>query len=431
MQSSFSHLVYRFFYHFLLALLMPVILLRLLWRSRANPAYRKRISERFGFVPRPDSPVAVWVHCVSVGETMAAKPLILALIDTFGERAVLVTTTTPTGSDTVRQLFADRVLHTYFPYDLSWIVRRYLRRIQPRVFISMETEIWPNFWQQCSRLGVPVMLVNARLSARATRRYGKIRGFITPVLNQAAVIACRNTQDQEHFLSLGVEADRVQVVGDLKSDIQVSASDVHSARELSQQWGASRLVFVAASTHKGEDEIILEVFAALRQMQPDLLLILVPRHPERFTEVGRLIRTTSYKTANRCSGEPFTTDTDIILGDTMGEMMIWYSCADVVFIGGSLVARGGHNPLEPLACGAAVVSGLHVFNFSVLYERLLKAEAVCMVADADGLQAQVGELLCNFELRQRIIAQGRRVLQQDIGATERIMALIRRLALQH
>ncbi len=416
--------MYRLIYTLLLSLLMPLILLRLYWRGRSNPAYRQRIAERFGRVATPATSVQVWIHAVSVGETMAARPLIEKLIAEYGEQAVYVSTTTPTGSDTVRRLFADRVLHGYFPYDLPWLAARYLKRIQPALFISMETEIWPNFWHQCQRNGIPLMLANARLSSRSTRRYRRVCGFISSVLNQATLIACRNAQDKQHFLSLGVQAEKVKVVGDIKLDIQLQQADKEQGKQWRAQWGTNRPVLVAASTHQGEDTMLLDAFATLQKSIPDLLIILVPRHPERFAEVSQLIDNYGYKQQKRSAQQPFAATTEVILGDSMGEMMSWYHSADVVFVGGSLVNTGGHNPLEPLACQVPVVSGPHTFNFATLFAQLQQADAIRIAQNQDELVQQLDELLKNKQLQHEITSKGMQIIQQNKGATERIMQFV-------
>ncbi len=410
---------------------MPIILLRLLWRSLSNKAYRKRIPERFGFLPHKASDAApaikVWIHAVSVGETMAAKPLIDKLIKTYGKQAILVTTTTPTGSDTVQRLFGKKVRHYYYPYDLPFIVDRYLKHIKPDVFVSMETEIWPNLWHSCRKMNIPVVLANARLSARSSRRYQKVQTLITSVLKNASLIACRNQQDADNFTLIGAETTIVKVIGDIKSDSHVSNTDLQKGRGFKQQWGGSRLVLVAASTHEGEDSLILDLYTSLKT-DFDLLLVIAPRHPERFNEVGNLIKERGFSMQKRSTNNSFSKQTEVVLGDSMGEMMAWFSAADLVFMGGSLVPTGGHNPLEPLACGKAVISGSHVFNFDETYKVLVAQKAVYLANDIHELTRIAHNLLVDEKLRMQTGENGLASISRNRGATERLVGAIVELA---
>lgn len=424
MKSSFSHFAYRLIYTLLLLLLIPLIVLRLVWRSRNQPAYRQRLLERFAWIQSPQAPVRVWLHAVSVGETMAARPLIEALLAEYGERTVFVTSTTLTGSDLVQQLFTDRVQHAYFPYDLPGIVSRYLEHLRPGVFVSMETEIWPNLWHACSRRQIPVILANARLSSRSVRRYQKVQGFISGVLNEATLIACRHSQDARHFRALGAAVNRVRVIGDIKADIQPREEEVRQGQVFRQQWGSERQVLVAASTHETEEATLLDIFRQLQTVVPDILLVMVPRHPERFAEVANLIERQGFFCQKRSAGSHFTPEVEVILGDSMGEMMSWYASADVVFIGGSLIPRGGHNPLEPLSFGVPVVSGSQVFNFQNTFSRLVKLQAAFVVEDKRALEKKLADLLTTAEDRHRAGQRGIRLIEENRGATDRLCSLI-------
>lgn len=410
---------------------MPVILFRLLWRSLSNPAYRQRIPERFGLLPtktlvKPTDnhkKIHVWIHAVSVGETMAAKPLIDKLIKTFGHQTILVTTTTPTGSDTVQRLFGQKVLHYYYPYDLPFVVNSYLKKIKPDVFVSMETEIWPNLWHRCNKMNIPIVLANARLSTRSTQRYQKIYRFIASVLKNVSVIACRNQQDAENFKAIGADPKTVKVVGDIKSDIHLSDKDMQKGQHFKQEWGNSRLILIAASTHEGEDSLILDLYASLKESL-DLLLVIAPRHPERFLDVEKLIKERGFIFQKRSNTTHFSKQTQVILGDSMGEMMAWFSVADLVFMGGSLVPTGGHNPLEPLACGKAVISGPHVFNFDETYKLLVEQEAAYLAKDVNELTKMTHRLLTDKNLRNQVGKNGLATITHNAGATERLLEII-------
>jgi 3-deoxy-D-manno-octulosonic-acid transferase len=419
--------MYRLVYTLLLCFLLPVILIRMLWRSFDNKAHRKRLAERFGFFCKPTTPTKVWLHAVSVGETMAAKPLIEKLIETYGEQAVLVSSTTLTGSETVQRLFAERVTHHYFPYDLPFMMDRALQQISPEIFVSMETEIWPNCWHYCHQQDIPLVLANARLSTRSTLRYLKVHSFIESVLKNASLIACRNQQDAENFKQLGATDEQVKVVGDIKSDIQLSDENRQKGQIFKQQWGNSRLVLVAASTHEGEDALILEVYAKLKQSIDNLLLVLIPRHPERFSDVRKLIDDDGFVRQDRSEGKPFSSQVEVILGDSMGELMAWFVAADLVFMGGSLVNVGGHNPLEPLACGKAVITGSYYFNFKETYQLLVEQEAAYIAKDTEEFFQQANHLLINNKLCQQMGEKGRAIVNQNKGATHHLLEAIKDL----
>ena len=418
----------RHLYTLLLGLFIPFIILRTVWRSRSNPAFLQRMGERFGSLPNPDKPVRVWVHAVSVGETIAAKPLIEQLISVYGDKAVLVTSTTLTGSDTVRRLFNKQVLHHYFPYDLPFIVNRYVNKIKPDIFVCMETEIWPNLWRCCYQQEIPVVLANARLSDRSTQRYLMVKRFVTRVLNNAWLIACRGDDDAENFMSLGVDAHKVHVMGDLKFDIQVSLNDKKKGEGYKQQWGASRRVLVAASTHQGEDDLVLSLFKSLKKTMKDLLLVIVPRHPERFDDVAKQVEQRGFRIQRRSHRQQFSKEVEVVLGDSMGEMMSWYVAADVVFMGGSLVPTGGHNPLEALACGVPVITGLHIFNFKRLFEELEQKGAAFKARNTTELTDIAQHLLTDKQAGKEAGLAGLALLEKDKGATQKLLRVITSLS---
>lgn len=425
--------MYRLVYTLLLYCLLPSILFRLWWRSTGKTGkkgHRERIAERLGIVPKPEAPIKIWLHTVSVGETMAAKPLIEKLIKTYGDQAVLVSSTTLTGSDTVQRLFADRVVHHYFPYDLPLMMDRALQQIQPDVFVSMETEIWPNCWHYCYQLGIPLVLANARLSTRSTKRYLKIQSFISSVLSHASLIACRHQQDQQNFEKLGAKPNQIKVLGDIKSDIQLSSENKQKGQLFKQQWGDSCQVLVAASTHEGEDAQLLDVYGELKKTIKGLLLVLVPRHPERFSSVRRLIDERGFHRQDRSSNEPFSNQVEVILGDSMGELMAWFVAADIVFMGGSLVEVGGHNPLEPLACGKVVITGSYIYNFNELYPLLRQHKAACIVQNIKELQQQSSLLLLDKNLAQKMGDNGKKIVEQNKGATSRLLEAIKSLQVE-
>ncbi|MCC8998344.1 MAG: lipid IV(A) 3-deoxy-D-manno-octulosonic acid transferase [Candidatus Contendobacter sp.] len=410
----------RRIYTGLLYLMLPLALLRLYWRGYRDPGHRQRWRERLGFVPQ--SPTGgLWLHAVSVGETRAALPLIRALQARYPDRPLLVTTTTLTGSRQVREALGEQVHHVYAPYDLPGAVARFLRNTQPRLAVIMETELWPNLLRQCAVAGIPTVIANARLSERSARGYARIRGLTGSMLRDITLIAAQAEADAERFRALG--APRVQVTGNLKYDLSLPATLPEQGRALRRDvLGENRPVWIAASTHAGEDEPILDAFAILRIGWPELLLILTPRHPERFDRVAALCRQRGFPTVRRSEQRPCAPDSAVFLGDSMGELLQFYAAADLAFVGGSLVATGGHNVLEPALLGLPVLFGPHMFNFTEAGERLLEAEAAWQIANAAELAVAVERLLTDPERRQAAGQRGRAVVKRHRGALAALLA---------
>lgn len=414
----------RLLYTALLYLLTPFVLLRLLWRSRELPDYRQRIGERFGFVMRPAQDVAVWVHAVSVGESLAAMPLIRALVERHGRGRVLVTTTTPTGSARVREALGGQVLHVYAPYDLPGAVARCVDRFRPQRVVIMETELWPNLFRALRRRGVPLVIANARLSPRSFKGYGRVRGFAAETLADCAHIAAQSEADAGRFRALGAPVQRVSAIGNLKFDQSVPEAQLEAGRALRERLGERRPVWIAASTHEGEEEIVLAAHCELRRTLPDALLVLVPRHPQRFDGVARLVERSglSCRRRSRLDAED-ASSAPVLLGDSMGEMFMYFAAADVAFVGGSLVPVGGHNVLEPALLGKPVLFGPHMHNFVAARELLLGAGAAVEVGErllADSLAALLGDA----QRRERMGEAGYAAVAANRGARERLLALI-------
>lgn len=396
----------RLIYSSVLYFLLPLILLRLLIKSRKNKGYRLRIPERLGRVSSTEkNKKIIWLHAVSVGEIIATKPLINRLLQDYPNHSLLITSTTPTGSAIIKKLFAGRVLHTYFPYDLPHIIQRFITRINPEMLIIVETEIWPNLYAACAQKNIPLLLVNARLSTKSTRQYLRLKHLVSETLHYATLIAVRSEEDKQHFLSLGAPFEKIELVGNTKFDISVDKDVSKQGELLKAQWGEDRPVWVAGSTHRGEDEIILAIFQHLKQSFPALLLIIVPRHPERFDDVYQLISTSNYQTQKRSAPAHVQTNTDIILGDSMGEMLLWYATADIAFIGGSLVKTGGHNPLEATALGIPVISGYYTFNFNDIYPSLCDAQLAWIEQDANHIQQRIIKILNSSTKQSRDFKQ--------------------------
>ena len=423
----------RVLYTLLFHLGLPLVALRLGYRAWRAPAYARRIAERFAFRLPPLEKGGIWLHAVSVGESIAAAPLIRELLARYPELPITVTCMTPTGSERIQALFAGpdyrgRVQHCYLPYDLPWAAARFLDRVQPQLALIMETELWPNHIHQCARRGIPVALANARLSERSARGYARFAKLTAPMLAELSLIAVQTAAEAGRFRRLGARSEAVEVTGSIKFDLHLDPELPRRASALREHWGAmSRPVWIAASTHGGEDESVLAAHRQLLAQWPDALLILVPRHPERFAAVFELCRREGFSTRRRSAGEPLAAGDQVLLGDTMGELLFLYALADVAFVGGSLVASGGHNLLEPAALGKPVLSGPHLFNFLEIAAQLREAGALGEVADAQELAQQVAELWREPAAAQRTREAGLAVLQANQGALARLLAGLGRL----
>ena len=418
----------RLLYTLLLHLALPLIALRLALRARKAPAYARRINERFSLGLPTMKPGGIWVHAVSVGESIAAAPMIRALQAHYPALPITVTCMTPTGSERIQALFGASVQHCYLPYDLPWAAARFLDRVQPRLAVVMETELWPNHIHQCAKRGIPVALANARLSERSARGYARFGKLTAPMLGELSLIAVQTQTEAQRFLDLGARPGCVEVTGSIKFDLKIDAELLQRADALRQQWQATtRPVWIAASTHAGEDEIVLAAHRQLLKTQPDALLILVPRHPERFNSVHELCISERLTTRRRSTAEAVQASDQVLLGDTMGELLFLYALADIAFVGGSLVANGGHNLLEPAALGKPVLSGPHLFNFLEIAAQLREAGALSEVENAMQLADKVAALLNEPSKMQRMSQVGLSVLKANQGALERLLEGLQRL----
>ncbi|ONM44941.1 3-deoxy-D-manno-octulosonic acid transferase [Halopseudomonas pachastrellae] len=415
----------RRLYTLLFCLCMPLVLLRLLYRAIKAPAYARRWSERFALGGDVRAG-GIWVHAVSVGESIAAAPMVRELLKRYPELPITITCMTPTGSEQIRKLFGGQVGHAYLPYDLPWLQRRLLRRLKPRVGIIMETELWPNLVAEATRAEVPLVLANARLSERSARGYQRVSALVRPMFAALDWVAVQSQAEALRFIKLGVAREQLQVTGSIKFDFRADPALLQQAADLRARWG-ERPVWIAASTHAGEDEQVLRAHQAVLQALPDALLILVPRHPERFDAVARQVQDAGLAAVRRSSGQLPAADQQVLVGDTMGELVMLYACADVAFVGGSLVPNGGHNYLEPAALGLPVLSGPHRFNFTEISGLLEGAGALQVVSDERALALAVQALLGDEAARERAGAAGRAVVQDNQGALERLLSGIARL----
>ncbi|MDB5978987.1 MAG: 3-deoxy-D-manno-octulosonic acid transferase [Pseudomonas sp.] len=421
----------RLLYTLLFHLGLPVVAVRLWLRARKAPAYAKRIGERFAFGLPPMQRGGIWVHAVSVGESIAAAPMIRALLARYPQLPITVTCMTPTGSERIKALFGNepRIQHCYLPYDLPWAAGRFLAHIQPRLGVIMETELWPNHIHQCAKRGIPVVLANARLSERSARGYGRFAKLTRPMLAEMSGFAVQTEAEAQRFRELGARPECVEVTGSIKFDLTIDPQLLVRAAELREQWHTSqRPTWIAASTHAGEDEVMLAAHRQLLLSHPDALLILVPRHPERFNSVHDLCQQQGFDTVRRSAGQAVTASTSVLLGDTMGELLFLYALADCAFVGGSLVPNGGHNLLEPAALAKPVLSGPHLFNFLEIAALLRYAGALEEVSDTAGLAKAVQQLFDQPAIATNMANAGLEVMRANQGALQRLMDILARVA---
>ncbi|HDZ37388.1 MAG TPA: 3-deoxy-D-manno-octulosonic acid transferase [Marinobacter sp.] len=408
----------QFIYSQLIRLLLPFILLRLWWQGRHAPKLRRNWQQRLGFVPRASGTV-VWVHAVSVGETIAAAPMVRRLLARNPSITILMTAMTDTGLTQAMKMFGSQIQYAYAPYDTPGSIRRFLNRANPRILVIMETEIWPNMIQQSRSRRVPVFLINARLSERSAQGYERVKSLVAPIMRSISWVAAQAEKDAERFRRIGVAASNVAVTGSVKFDVDIPETVREASRKLKASF-SSRPVWIAGSTHEGEDADVLAAHRQLLQDYPDALLILVPRHPERFELVANKVRKQEFSLARRSLGEA-PSGAEVYLGDTMGELMMLYGVSDVAFVGGSLIECGGHNPLEPACWGVPVISGPHVFNFETIYNRLLDDRGVTLIGGADELFGYLSDLFSDADKRRAGGQRALSVVNKNKGALDRVV----------
>ncbi len=417
----------RALYTLTMYLLTPVILYRLAARGLRLRGYFSRWFERFGFFPAPGFDQSIWIHAVSVGEVNAAAPLIDAMRRRYVDRPLVITTVTPTGSDRVRQLWGEEIFHVYLPYDLPAGIRRFLHRVRPAIAVIMETEIWPNLFLECEARGVPIVVANARLSEKSLRGYGPVTPLARAAIRCATFVAAQSQQDAERLLELGARPERLRVVGNLKYDMRVPDGAATQAAQWRASWGTARPTWIAASTHEGEEQAVIEAHSRLMRRFPDALMLVAPRHPERFKLMAQLCRSYGFVTATRSEDQLAAHDTQCFVVDTLGELVSFLGTADAAFVAGSLDPIGGHNVLEPAALGVPVIVGPNTFNFAEVTDLLLERGAALRINDADGLAAALQKLLGDSELRKTMGEAAMRTVEEERGALARTLAIIGRV----
>jgi 3-deoxy-D-manno-octulosonic-acid transferase len=418
----------RYLYILAVYLSAPLISVVMLWRGFRDRSYWTRFGERFGF-GEPLPPGSVWIHAVSVGEVQASVALVTTLRDRYPELPVVVTTLTPTGAERARALFKDLAQVRYIPFDLPGSVRRFFKRIQPRLGVIFETELWPNLYHQCGRRRIPLVLASARISPRSVSRYRRLGSLFRDALSRGVVVAAQGEGDADRFRSLGADPASTHVTGNIKFDFSVPLDIGERGRRLRESYAGARPIWVAGSTHGGEEEIIVEAHRIVRGAHPRALLVLVPRHPPRFDEVAdRLqragVRFVRHSHLRREKAGAGASSADVLLVDTLGELLDFYAAADVAFVGGSLVPVGGHNLLEPAALGLPILTGPHNANGADIAKLLIARGAAEVVNDVGELGNRVSTLLSDRAERERIGALGRDSVDSNRGALAKLLGLI-------
>lgn len=413
----------RVFYSCLFYLLIPFILVRLIWRSIKAPAYRHRWGERFAFYNRKFASNVIWFHAVSVGEAESLFPLVRKIQQQHPNAKLLITSTTPTGSARVRAVMQEGVEHVYLPYDIPCAVSRFMRCFKPRIAVIMETEIWPNLFAYCGNNEVPLYIINARLSEKSAGGYQKIPALISPALAQVKLIATQTQNDAQRFVAIGAKSEVVRTLGNIKFDVEVSNDIIEQGLRLKADLFSGRFVWLIASTHKDEEAIFLEIYKEIKQKIPELLLVIVPRHPERFGEVKKLCEQHRLAVIMRTSGEACH-HADVYLADTMGELKMLYAASDATFVGGSMVSAGGHNILEALAVGTPVLFGPYMANFKEIAQGVLRHDAAIQCQNKNEIISAVVELYADAAYRQSFAEKGRVFVRQNQGAIVRIVDIL-------
>jgi 3-deoxy-D-manno-octulosonic-acid transferase len=409
----------RYIYSILFYLALPFIFLRLWLKSRKNSGYMQDWRQRLGLIKPLDAQPCIWIHAVSVGEMITAKPLLQALQQHYPNAQFVITNMTPTGLALAKQMQGNNLHHYYVPYDFPGAVTRFLNNIQPQLLIIMETELWPNLIHYTAQRKIPIVLANARLSEKSARGYQKIRSLVQDMLQAIRLILVQTQAEAERYVALGASRNNIVVTGSIKFDVPAPMDKVEEGHLLRASWGERRPTLIAASTHAGEEELVLQAFTELRKKHPEALLILVPRHQERFDMVAQLCVKQGFSVVRRTDQQPCTVATQIFLGDTLGELFLYYAAADIAYVGGSLVPVGGHNLLEPAVIGLPIITGHYLFNFTEIFNLLNKEQAVVKVDDAAGL-AQTAILLLEDEARrQRMGLAAQQVVEKNRGALKK------------
>jgi 3-deoxy-D-manno-octulosonic-acid transferase len=414
----------RSLYTCIFYVILPFLFIRLYLRGFKNRDFRQRWDERLAIYHQAHEKDVIFFHAVSVGEAESIFPLINRLLEQKPALKILITTTTPTGSARVKAVLGNQVQHVYLPYDMPIFIQHFLNHFKPRLAVIAETEVWANLFALCKENAIPLFIINARLSKSSYAGYQKISALSKPALNNVTLIAAQTQEDADRFAALTGDKNKVQVVGNIKFDLEISEQFIEEGRLLHNTLFPKRFVWIIASTHREEENFFLEIYPALKKQIPQLLLLIVPRNMERFGEVKRLCEKQQLQVVMRTSGQVCTDTTDVYLADTIGELKMLYAAADVAFVGGSLVSVGGHNVLEPAVIGIPVMFGTYMANFKAIATGILAAKAAIQCENQQQLADAILKLYQQPGYREELIANGKRFVQQNQGAIAKIIALL-------
>ncbi|MFA0415198.1 lipid IV(A) 3-deoxy-D-manno-octulosonic acid transferase [Vibrio renipiscarius] len=418
----------RTFYTLILLLLAPVLLISLYKKRPNKPRFGSRWKEHFGLTPKlTTTKRPIWIHAVSVGESILASSIIKELKRQSPELPILVTTTTSTGAEQIAKL-GDLVEHRYMPIDFSFAIRRFLKVVQPKSLIIIETELWPNTLHHVAKQGIDISVINARLSEKSCRNYAKVQYLFNSINHSVTHWLCQSNVDALRFVRLGVNPKQIDVTGSIKFDIKIDDSVEQQSKALKELFGFQRPIWIAASTHKGEDEQVLEAHKKVLLQHPNALLILVPRHPERFDSVFELCHSQNLHTIRRTSKQPIENQTQVYLADTMGEMLTLLKASNVCFMGGSLIGHkvGGHNVLEPAALNIPTITGPSFFNFKEITESLIEKDGIWVCQDSNQLAEQINELFTTPQKSEQLARNAYHLVEQNRGALSQTINLLQK-----
>ena len=405
-------------------LMLPLICLHLLYKSLGDSNYLKRINERFGFNGIPLNTEIIWIHAVSYGEVKAASSLVYRLIERYPKKQILLTTYTPTGSALIQELFGDTVRHVYLPYDLNGAVARFFKWANPEISIIIETELWPNIFHYCGKLNVPLVLASACVSNKSIKLYRMLLGLFQEAVSHGIVVGAQTEEEAKKFIFMGASESRTFVTGNIKFDYTTPDGLVEKAKKFKEEFALNKQIWVAGSTHKGEEKIILDAHKRIIKAYPDTLLIIAPRRPERFQSVQNLIDKRGFLSVSRNKNIQISETTQVILADTMGELPMYYSASSVSFVGGSLLKTGGHNLLEPASLGTPIITGPVLFGVEEIANMLQANDALEIIHDAQELSTIVCQLLSNSGHREKMVKAARKVVDKNRGSIQKLLSLI-------
>lgn len=411
----------RLMYHTLTYILLPFLVLFWFAKSLLNKSYLDRLTQRFGFGYPELNSGSIWIHAVSVGEVQASIPLVNELKQHYPYKEIIITTVTPTGSKQVKNIFKNAVETSYIPFETNFAIKNFFNSIKPSVALIMETEIWPNLYKECGSRGIPLILVSARISEKSLINYKRFLPLFRDTLSHGILIAAQSQIDADRFLALGASKDRTWIMGNIKFDFELPEEILTKAKIYRSKIFPRRHIWIAASTHEHEEEIILEAHKNISKKIENLLLILVPRHPERFAKITQILKEKNWIYSKKSDDQDIPESCQVLLIDTIGELLFFYACSDVAFVGGSLLPVGGHNLLEPAAIGLPIVTGAHTFNQKEMTDRLTQVDALRIVHNANSLSSDVIFFLTNTEESKNAGQRGKLIVESNKGAIKSLM----------